>query len=323
MADWMDLKKKGNQYYKSGNFHDSIGAYSEALELETKLRAKDRCILLKNRAAAYLKMDNFKLALADCDAALHLSPGDIKALYRRSQALEGDGRLAEALQSLKTVLVIDAGNEEALAYARRLTEAIRRQSELTMSTSEKVKDMFTALKSDDVKDSLKVQAARNFAILSRESSGQKELLNQGGVAELVKILRHPLDQVVHHILQTLVGLCGSGPDVATDILGAVTLGGLASMVKRNHKEVSSSAVALLSAISSSLMSSLAGEQRVAAIEMMMKLLVDVQVGGSARDALLQVITSTLPHVSLQIVYHMCHTPVSISVHFRVTRSGCT
>jgi hypothetical protein len=309
MTNWLDLKKKGNEHYYSQRFHDSIGAYSEALRRETKMGAEDRSILLKNRAAAYLKIDDFKLALADCDTALQLSPRDIKALYRRSQALEGEGRLAEALQTLKTVLVIDAGNKEALAYARRITEVLRRQSELTFSTSEKVKDMFTALDSHDVKDSLKIQAAHNFAILSRESSGRKELLSQGGLAELTKMLEHPLSKVVHHILQTFVGLCSNGPDVAVGILGAVTLDRLAGMVKHNHKEISSSAVALLSAIASSLASSPASEQCVATIELMVKLLINVQVGGSARDALLQAITSTLPHVSLQIIYHMCTIPI--------------
>lgn len=309
MTNWMDLKKEGNQHYYSQRFRDSIGAYSEALRLETKMCVEDRSILLKNRAAAYLKIDDFKLALADCDAVLQLSPRDVKALYRRSQALEGEGRLAEALQTLKTVLVIDVGNKEALAYARRLTEALRRQSELTLSTSEKVKDMFTALNSHDVKDSLKIQAARNFAILSRESSGRKELLSQGSLAELGKILEHPLNQVVHHILQTFVGLCSSGADVSMGILGAVTLDRLAGMVKHNHKEISSSAVALLSAIAASLASSPASEQCVATTELTVKLLTDVHVGGPARDALLQAITSTLPHVSLQIIYHVYKLPI--------------
>lgn len=301
----MELKKIGNQHYNSQNFHDSISAYSEALD-KCKQESQ-RSILLKNRAAAYLKMENFELALVDCDGALHLSPGDIKALYRRSQALEGQGRLAEALQSIKMVLVVDATNKEALACARRLTETIRRQADLTLSTSEKIKDMFTALNSHDIKDSLKIQAARNFAILSRESSGQKELLDQGGLTELIKMLEHPLSQVVHHILQAFIGLCSSGPELTVDVLGAVTLERLAGMVKHNDKEVSGSAVALLSTIATSLTSSSGSEQRLATAELMVKLLVDGQVGGSTRDALLQAITSTLPQVSIQIASCMCTT----------------
>lgn len=297
--DWMELKKIGNQHYNSHDFHDSISAYSEALD-KCKQDESQRSILLKNRAAAYLKTENFKLALADCNAALKLSPGDIKALYRRSQALEGQGQLAEALQSIKMVLVIDGSNKEALTSARRLTETIRRQVDLTMSTSEKIKDMLTALNSRDVKDSLKIQAAHNFAILSRDSSGRKELLDQGGLTKLVEMLDHPLSQVVHHILQTLAGLCSSGPELTVDIVQAVTLETLTAMVKHDDKEISSSAVALLSAITSSLASTLGSEQHVATAELMVKLLVDEQVGGSARDALLQAITATLPQVSIQI-----------------------
>ena len=302
--EWLELKKKGNQHYDSQNFHSSVSAYSEALV--KCMDEKQKSILLKNRAAAYLKIKNFKLALEDCDAALRFSPGDIKALYRRSQALEGEGQLAEALQSIKMVLVIDASNKEGVAYARRLTETIRRQAELSSSTSEKVKDMFTALNSHDVNDSLKIQAAHNFAILSRQLSGRKELLDNGGLSKLVSMLEHPLKGVVHHILQMFVGLCSSGSDMTVDIMQALTLDKLAGMVKDKDEEISSSAVALLSAVASSLTNasnSLAGELRIATVQQMVALLVNMQVGGSARDALLQAITASLPQVSLQIAIH--------------------
>ena len=74
-------------------------------------------------------------------------------------------------------------------------------------------------------------------------------------------------------------------------------------------------VALLSAIATSLTSS-SGSAHLATAELMVKLLVDGQVGGSARNALLQVITSTLPQVSIQIASCMSHY-IEIC-HFRVT-----
>ena len=299
------MKKKGNQYYNSQNFHDSITAYSEALDKCEDDR--QRSILFKNRAAAYLKVCNFKLALADSDSALLISPGDVKALYRRSQALEGEGRLTEALDSVKMVLRIDATNKEALACARRFTETIQKKAKLTLSTHEKVKDMFIALDRSDVKDTLKVQAARNFAILSRESSGQKELLDNEGLVRLVKLLDHPLDQVVHHILQTLIGLTSYGVHMAIDIVETVTLDKLTVMVKHTSAEVSSSAVGLLEALTTSLTKAskpFGSEERQAIIKHMLKLLMNKQVGVCARDSLFQVITSSIAQVSLQIDTHV-------------------
>ena len=47
---------------------------------------------------------NFNAALIDCNAALDLVPGSVKALYRKAQALQGLGKPAEALTAASQAL---------------------------------------------------------------------------------------------------------------------------------------------------------------------------------------------------------------------------
>ena len=302
MESTVELKKVGNRLYQGQNFEDAVSVYSEALEKCTDVNEKS--ILLKNRAAAYLKLGNFDLALSDCDSALQISPMDIKTLYRRSQALEATGHLSEAFQAIKTALTIDSTNKEVLASARRLSEVIRRRSDIQHSTSEKVKDMFDALLCDKEK-SLKIQAARNFAIMSRDSSGYRQLLAaDGDLSKLTKMLESPLDEVVHHVLQTFIGLCGSAPSIILDLVQTISIEKLNELVKHPHTDVSSSTVTLLKTILLSANETCLGtnELVVTIIRMMLTILLSSDVYAFARDAVLKAITITLQQVHVHVSY---------------------
>ena len=296
--EWSDDKARGNRLYQAQNFNDAITAYEDALKKCT--RDEDRSIVLKNRAAAYIKLGEFDRALADCDTAIRLVPRDIKALYRRSQALEGRGELAEAFKSVKTVLTLDPKNKEAADLARRITEAIRRQADKQQSTNEKVKDMFRTLECGTTDKGLKIQAAKNFAILSRESSGGDQLLaSDGGLARLVKILDSDCEDVLHHILQTFVGLCGRGPDLALNLVHAISLNKLGTFVNHPHREVSLSAVMLLKTVVVTLNTLPTSRDLVVTIaEMILTFITYPDTSSTTRDLLLEAITATIQQVSV-------------------------
>uniref|UniRef100_A0A8C3YPK8 Tetratricopeptide repeat domain 12 n=1 Tax=Catagonus wagneri TaxID=51154 RepID=A0A8C3YPK8_9CETA len=59
------LKEKGNEAFVQGDYETAISCYSEGLE---KLR--DVKVLYTNRAQAYIKLGDYRKALADCDWAL-------------------------------------------------------------------------------------------------------------------------------------------------------------------------------------------------------------------------------------------------------------
>jgi tetratricopeptide (TPR) repeat protein len=61
------LKETGNEFYKKGQNSDAIEAYSKAIELCEELKdEKTLAVCLKNRAAVYLKEENYDATIEDC-----------------------------------------------------------------------------------------------------------------------------------------------------------------------------------------------------------------------------------------------------------------
>uniref|UniRef100_A0A8B7VW16 Sperm-associated antigen 1 n=1 Tax=Castor canadensis TaxID=51338 RepID=A0A8B7VW16_CASCN len=78
------LKEEGNQYVKDRNYKDALGKYSECLKSNNK-----ECAVYTNRALCYLKLGQFEEAKQDCDQALQIDNGNVKACYRRALAHKG------------------------------------------------------------------------------------------------------------------------------------------------------------------------------------------------------------------------------------------
>ncbi|KDQ11161.1 hypothetical protein BOTBODRAFT_35703 [Botryobasidium botryosum FD-172 SS1] len=92
-------KEKGNAAFKAGDYPTAIGHYTSAIIAD----GSDFTFPL-NRAAAYLKLNKNEDAERDCNAVLKLSPGNVKALFRRAQARIGSGKLSEAETDLSEAL---------------------------------------------------------------------------------------------------------------------------------------------------------------------------------------------------------------------------
>ena len=71
----------GNEAFSAGNFAEAENQYSEALQSEGGLPADVKLTLLTNRATARFRARKFDGSLEDCDAALAIKPGHVKALY--------------------------------------------------------------------------------------------------------------------------------------------------------------------------------------------------------------------------------------------------
>jgi len=85
MSSALELKERGNAFFKSGELQKALDAYTEALaapDLDTSLRVT----LLSNRAITYIKLGNWRGALGDCNEGLKLDPQHAKLLERRGIA---------------------------------------------------------------------------------------------------------------------------------------------------------------------------------------------------------------------------------------------
>ena len=82
-----------------------------------------RLSLHLNLAAAALKLSEWDVAKAACEAVLSTDAQNAKALFRLAKAHEGEGELAKALAALVALLKCDAKNGDA----RRLHEVLRKR----------------------------------------------------------------------------------------------------------------------------------------------------------------------------------------------------
>ena len=237
-------KESGNEHFRKKDYTNAVKCYTEAIKICPEGH-QELAVFHKNRAACWLKLENYDKALADATASLEITPGDIKSLFRKAQALEGKGSLPEAFKEIKKLLVLDPKNKEAMEAARRLTAALKKQAETMQSTDSIVNEMFSALENKETSQERQTQAAKNFAILSRENAGAERIFQAGGVSRLVPLLDSDLREVAHHILQTFVGLCSEHKSRAYVVIQSLSLEKLSALVSSPHKDISTSAVTIL------------------------------------------------------------------------------
>ena len=238
------LKDEGNKLFKSGKFAEAAGKYAEAIDkCTTGSGGQDEMVILRrNRAACFLKMKQFDEAIVDCLGALEISPSDVKSLYRLAQAQEGQDKFKEALGTLKKLLTIDPKNSEVQQFAGRLTTKLKMEMERLSSTDGLVSEMSTVLTSKSTPNDKRIQAAKNLAILSRESAGAERILRGEGLTLLLGLLSDTSVDVVTHSIQTLVGVCQESKPRSLVVMNQLPLGELSSMVTSPPKEAVATSV---------------------------------------------------------------------------------
>lgn len=290
-------KETGNEHYKNKQYKEAVKCYTDALVSCPPAAKNERLVFLKNRAACHIKLNQYSDALTDTTASLQISPTDIKALFRHAQTLEVLQRLPEAFKAIKTLLQVDSGNKEGLAAARRLTAKIKEQAEAMQSTDYVVKEMYSALEDTDSPNEKKIKASKNLAILSRENAGAEQIYRSGGVAKIASMLNSDLSELVHHLLQALVGLCTGSESRCHGVVGCVSLDKLSSLVGRQEKEISASAVAVLKQM---ILSSADSESTLVldVVKTVLELLRHKDLSARGRDHTLELVISTAAHVSI-------------------------
>jgi serine/threonine-protein phosphatase 5 len=118
-----DFKELANQELSKGHFTQAIELYSQGLEY----RPND-AILLANRAMAYIKVENYGLALLDADQAIANDPKYSKAYYRRASANFALHHFKLARKDFRTVCKLSPTSKDARAKLATVEKEIREEA---------------------------------------------------------------------------------------------------------------------------------------------------------------------------------------------------
>jgi serine/threonine-protein phosphatase 5 len=125
------LKDEGNEQLLAGHFLQAIGLYSEALEF-----APTNAIILSNRAQAYIKVENYGLAIADATAAIESDETYAKAYYRRGSAQFALSHYKDARKDFKKVCQLKPKDRDARAKYQACDKAVKQAAFLKAIESE-------------------------------------------------------------------------------------------------------------------------------------------------------------------------------------------
>ena len=135
------LKEEGNALYKNGQYSEAVDRYSIAAK-SAHASDNERAVYLANRAAAHLKLGDYKAVVDDTTAALKLKPGYKKALLRRCEARESQQDFAGAAEDAK------ASGEPPARIKRLETFAAEKAEKQKQEAMEQLKGLGNSLLSN-------------------------------------------------------------------------------------------------------------------------------------------------------------------------------
>jgi tetratricopeptide (TPR) repeat protein len=103
------LKDQGNKLFQAKYYDDAISCYTQSID------SQPTAVAYANRAMAYLKLNKFQDAEADCSAAVQLDPSYVKAWHRRGTARKQLEKLLEAAADFEECLRLEPGSEPVQA----------------------------------------------------------------------------------------------------------------------------------------------------------------------------------------------------------------
>ncbi|KAF9233480.1 hypothetical protein BU15DRAFT_80089 [Melanogaster broomeanus] len=114
-----EIKEKGNIAFKAKRYNDAIDLYTKAIEMKPAEPS-----YLANRAASYMAVKRFRLALSDCQqaAALQSAEPSSKTLIRLARCQLALGYSEPALTTLRSVVTLEPMNTTALQLQEKVLE---------------------------------------------------------------------------------------------------------------------------------------------------------------------------------------------------------
>uniref|UniRef100_A0AAY5KSG6 Protein unc-45 homolog B n=1 Tax=Esox lucius TaxID=8010 RepID=A0AAY5KSG6_ESOLU len=199
----IQFKDEGNKYFQAGDMDKAIEFYTKAIK-----SCKDKkvlAIIYRNRSACFLKKESYANAASDATKAIDVDAADVKALFRRCQALEKLGKLDMAFKDVQRCSTIEPKNKTFLETLRRLGAEI--QAKTSFSTDSRVQNMFDILLDEESDKEKKEKAANNLVVLAREDAGAERIFQNNGVALLLDLLGTGKVEMVLAAIRTFAGMC--------------------------------------------------------------------------------------------------------------------
>ncbi|CAL9708265.1 unnamed protein product [Knipowitschia caucasica] len=250
MDDPIQLKDEGNKFFQNGDVDKAIECYTKAAK-ECKDK-KTLAIIYRNRSACYLKQEKYSCAASDATKAIDVDAADIKALYRRCQALEKLGKLDQAFKDVQRCATIEPKNKTFLETLRRLGADIQAKLKTSFSTDSRVQNMFDILLDEEMDTDTKEKAANNLIVLSREDAGAERIFENNGVPLLLNMIETGKPQMLLAAIRTLSGMCTGHKARTMAIVHLVGVEKLCSVMAVDNEEIALATCNLLQCVYDSL-----------------------------------------------------------------------
>uniref|UniRef100_F7EUJ5 Protein unc-45 homolog B n=1 Tax=Monodelphis domestica TaxID=13616 RepID=F7EUJ5_MONDO len=300
--------EEGNKYFESQNYEEASRSYSQALKL-----TKDKTLLAtlyRNRAACGLKMESYIQAASDASKAIDINASDIKALFRRCQALEQLGKLDQAFKDVQRCATLEPKNRNFQETLRRLNSSIQEKLHVQFSTDSRVQKMFEILLDENSETEKREKAANNLIVLGREDAGAERIFQNNGVALLLQLLDTKKPELVLAAVRTLSGMCNGHQARAMAILHLIQMDRICGWMAVEEEEISLAVCGLLQTIIDALSGEDKREHRgkeealvlgkMLITSHLLDMLVNKKVSGQGRDQALNLLNKNIPRKDLAI-----------------------
>jgi len=129
------LKGKANEFFKSEKYPQAIDLYTQAIEINP-----NNAVYYANRSISYLRSECFGYALADASKAIETDKAYLKAYYRRAAAYMSLGKYKLALKDYEGVFKARPNDKDAkLKYTecKKIVQQIAFQKAISVEENKK------------------------------------------------------------------------------------------------------------------------------------------------------------------------------------------
>mmetsp|Transcript_9136 Transcript_9136/g.19509 ORF Transcript_9136/g.19509 Transcript_9136/m.19509 type:complete len:533 (+) Transcript_9136:176-1774(+) len=144
-AKGLALKDQGNQALMAGHYTEAIHHYSTGLS-----HLPNNAIILSNRALAYIKLENYGLAIQDATHAIEADPTYPKGYYRRGSAEFALGRAKAARKDFRAVCKLRPKDRDARNKLQECEKAVREAAFAAAILSEEMVPLSDTFRAESV-----------------------------------------------------------------------------------------------------------------------------------------------------------------------------